>query len=133
MRLLIERNIDTGQERLGPLSEVNPDILAQLRPLVREAIKSGQRVHVGGGWWCRANVDQGRLEAELLPWSDGAGAGIDDGHAWGRGPDAGSGAGCCRAAPGGNPWARDQVTGRCGRGPGAVPGLGVACKPAVKR
>ena len=71
MRLLIERTIDTGQERLGPLSEVNPDILAQLRPLVREAIKSGQRVHVGGGWWCRANVDQGRLEAELLPWSDG--------------------------------------------------------------
>ena len=71
MRLLIERTIDTGQERLAPLSEVDPDLLAQLWPPVREAIKSGQRVHVGAGWWCRANVDQGRLEAELLPWSDG--------------------------------------------------------------
>ena len=71
MRLLIERNIDTGQERLAPLSEVNPDILAQLRPLVREAIKSGQRVHVGAGWWCRLTADQGRLEAELLPWAEG--------------------------------------------------------------
>ena len=67
MRLLIERTIDTGQERLTPLFEVDLDILAQLRPLVREAIKSGQRVHVGGGWWCRVTSDKGRLEAELLP------------------------------------------------------------------
>ena len=50
MRLLIERTIDTGQERLAPLSEVEPDILAQLWPLVQEAIKSGQRIHVGAGW-----------------------------------------------------------------------------------
>ena len=71
MRLLIERTIDTGQERLAPLSEVNPDILAQLRPLVREAIKSRQRVHVGAGWWCRVVADQGRLEAELLSWAEG--------------------------------------------------------------
>ena len=71
MRLLIERTIDTGQERLTPLFEVDLDILAQLRPLVREAIKSGQRVHVGGGWWCRVTADQGRLEAELLPWAEG--------------------------------------------------------------
>ena len=71
MRLLIERTIDTGQERLAPLSEVDRDILAQLRPLVREAIKSGQRVHVGGGWWCRLTADQGRLEADLLPWTEG--------------------------------------------------------------
>ncbi len=71
MRLLIERTIDTGQERLARLFEVNPDILAQLRPLVREAIKSGQRVHVGAGWWCRATVEEERLEAELLPWSEG--------------------------------------------------------------
>ena len=71
MRLLIERTIDTGQERLARLFEVNPDILAQLRPLVREAIKSGQRVHVGAGWWCWATVEEERLEAELLPWSEG--------------------------------------------------------------
>ena len=57
MRLLIERTIDTGQERLTALFEVDPDILAQLRPLVREAIKSGQRVHVGGGWWRRVTAD----------------------------------------------------------------------------
>ena len=72
MRLLIQRTIETGQERLSPLSEEEPDILAQLWPLVREAIKSGQRVHVGAGWWCRATVEQERLEADLLPWAEGA-------------------------------------------------------------
>ena len=43
MKLLIERTIDTGQQRLSPLSEVDPDILAHQRPLVRQAIKSGLR------------------------------------------------------------------------------------------
>ena len=71
MRLLIERTVDTGQERLWPLSEVEPDILAQLRPLVREAINSGKPVHVGANWWCRLTADRGRLEAELLPWAEG--------------------------------------------------------------
>lgn len=71
MRLLNQRTIDTGQERLSPLSEMDPDILAQLWPLVRESIKSGQRVHVGAGWWCRATVEQERLEADLLPWAAG--------------------------------------------------------------
>ena len=71
MRPLIQRTMDTGQERLSPLSEVEPDILAQLRPLVREAIKSGQPVHVGASWWCRITVEQERLEAELLPWAEG--------------------------------------------------------------
>ena len=52
MRLLIQRTIDTGQERLARLSEVEPDILAELGPLLREAIKSGQRVHVGAGSGC---------------------------------------------------------------------------------
>lgn len=73
MRLLIQRTIDTGQERLARLSEVEPDILAELGPLLREAIKSGQRVHVGAGWWCRAAVEQKRLEVELLPWAEGPG------------------------------------------------------------
>ena len=71
MRLLIQRNIDTGQQRPAPLSGVDPDILALLRPLVREAIKSGRRTHVGAGWWCRATVARQRLEAELLPWAEG--------------------------------------------------------------
>ena len=71
MRLLIQRTIDTGQERVARLSEVEPDMLAQLGPLLREAIKSGQRVHVGAGWWCRTAVEQKRLEAELLPWASG--------------------------------------------------------------
>ena len=78
MRLLIQRTIETGQERLSPLSEEEPDILAQLWPLVREAIKSGQRVHVGAGWWCRATVEQeqgwkqtcfrGRRGRHWWPW-----------------------------------------------------------------
>jgi len=63
--------MDTGEHRLSPLSEVEPDLLAQLRPLVQEAIKSGQRVHVGAGWWSRITVDQGRMEGELLPWAEG--------------------------------------------------------------
>ncbi len=71
MRLLIQQTIDTGEHRLSPLSEVEPDHLAQLRPLVQEAIKSGQRVHVGAGWWCRITVDQGRMEAALRPWAEG--------------------------------------------------------------
>ena len=53
------------------LSEAEPEILAELGPLLREAIKSGQRVHVRAGWWCRAAVEQERLEAELLPWASG--------------------------------------------------------------
>ena len=71
MRVLIQRMIDTGQERVAQLSEVEPEVLAELGPLLREAIKSGQRVHVGAGWWCRAAVEQERLEAELLPWASG--------------------------------------------------------------
>ena len=71
MRALIQRTMDTGQERLSPLSEVEPDILARLRPLVREAIKSGQPVHVGASWWCGITVEEERLEAELLPWAEG--------------------------------------------------------------
>ena len=71
MRLLIQRTIDTGQERVARLLEVEPTILAQFGLLLREAIKSGQRVHVGAGWWCRAAVEQKRLEAELLPWASG--------------------------------------------------------------
>lgn len=72
MRVLIQRIIDTGQEQALRLCEVDPDILAQLWPPVREAIKSGQRVHVGGGWWCQATVEQERLEADLLPWAEGS-------------------------------------------------------------
>ena len=71
MRLLIQRTMGTGQERVARLSEVEPDMVAELGPLLREAIKSGQRVHVGAGWWCRAAVEQKRLEAELLPWASG--------------------------------------------------------------
>ena len=67
MRSLIQRTIDTGQERLSPLSEVEPDILAKLRPLVREAVKSGQPVHVGANWWCRATtVTPGKGDAPAL-------------------------------------------------------------------
>ncbi len=78
MRLLFERTIDTGQERLVPLSEVDPDILARLRPLLREAIKSGQRVHVDAGWWCRITSEEGDqpwvpLRYQLFP----AGAGMN--------------------------------------------------------
>ena len=40
MKLLIQRTIETGQERLSPRSEVESNNLAQLRPLVREAITS---------------------------------------------------------------------------------------------
>lgn len=54
MRLLVERTLDTGQERVALLSEVDSDILAQLRPLVREAIKSGRHVHVGGAGGARS-------------------------------------------------------------------------------
>ena len=78
MRLLIERTIDTGQERLAPLSEADPDILARLRPLLREAIKSGQRVHVDAGWWCQITSEEGDqpwvpLRYQLFP----AGAGMN--------------------------------------------------------
>ena len=71
MRVLIQRMIDTGQERVARLSEAEPEIVAELGPLLREAIKSGQRVHVGAGWWCRAAVERERLEAELIPWASG--------------------------------------------------------------
>ena len=90
MRVLIQRMIDTGQERVARVAEVELEVLAELGPLLREAIKSGQRVSV----WVRVVVP-GRCRAETA--GSGAasvgfrsGAGFDDGHSRGRGPAAGS-------------------------------------------
>ena len=64
---LLHRNADTGHVRESPLSEAAPDILAQLRPLVREAIKSGQALHVGADYWMAACEDGGRLVCSIWP------------------------------------------------------------------
>ena len=62
---LLYRTLDTGHERLFPLSEVEPGILEQVRPLVQEGIKSGQPLHVGADYWIAACEDGGRLVASI--------------------------------------------------------------------
>jgi len=56
---------ETGHERLSPLSEVEADVLEQVKPLLREAIKSGQPLHVGAEYWVAACEDGGRLAASI--------------------------------------------------------------------
>lgn len=60
---LLYRVLDTGHERLSPLSEVEPGILEQVRPLVQEGIKNGQPLHAGADYWIAACEDGGRLVA----------------------------------------------------------------------
>ena len=62
---LIHRTLETGHERVFPLSEVEPGVLEQLRPLVQEGIKSGQPLHVGANYWIAACEDGGRLVASI--------------------------------------------------------------------
>ena len=94
---------------------------------VRSAGPRGSRLVVRGH--CGSRPTGGRA-ASL---GGGPGAGIDDGHARGRETAASSGAGSCRAAPGGNPWAGDRVAGGYGEGPGAVRGLGGAGTEFTRR
>ena len=64
-RHLNHRTKQTGHTRRSPLSEVEPAILEQLRPVVAEAIKGGQPRHVGADFWIRAREDGGRLVASV--------------------------------------------------------------------
>ena len=74
MDILLHKTIETGHVRQSLRREVDPDILAALRPLVSEAVKHSKRpVHVGAGWWIRAELDGGRLAFDLAgdrsgPW-----------------------------------------------------------------
>lgn len=62
---------ETGHERLSPLSEVEADVLEQVRPVLQEAIKHGDRRHVGAGWWIEAELEAGRLAYRLYGAPDG--------------------------------------------------------------
>ena len=62
---LIHQTLETGHERLSPVSEAVGDGLALLRPLVREALKHVQPLHVGAAFWMQAADDAGRLEAKI--------------------------------------------------------------------
>ena len=62
---LLHRTLETGHEQLSPRSEVSADVLAHLRPLLREALHHGRRVHVGADWWVQVLEDADRLEFAL--------------------------------------------------------------------
>jgi len=69
-RYLRHVTVDTGHERRFPLSEVNPDIMEQLKPLLTESIKFGKPMHVGAGFWVLAVLEKATtLRADI--WHGG--------------------------------------------------------------
>ena len=57
-RYLRHVTVDTGHERRSPLSEVDPDIMEQLKALLTESIKFGKPMHVGAGFWVLAVLEK---------------------------------------------------------------------------
>ena len=78
MRLLVQRTLDTGQEGLAPLSEVEPDVLAQMCPLLREGLKSGQPLHVGPGLMVPGRFGAGAAGSDPASLGGGAEPGQPD-------------------------------------------------------
>ena len=63
---LIHRTIESGHERLSPRSEIDGDMLAWLRPLVVDALRTGECLPLmDSGWWMRCTTGPGRLAASL--------------------------------------------------------------------
>lgn len=62
---LIHQTRETGHVRTSPLSEVDPDVLAQLKPLVCEELDSSDPVHVGGGYWFAGHEVNGRMHGVI--------------------------------------------------------------------
>ena len=64
--VLIHRVLEAGSVRFSPKSEVDPQVLIWLYPLIAEGIATGDCVSLmESGWWLRAETVSGRLQAAL--------------------------------------------------------------------
>ena len=64
--VLIHRILEAGADRLSPKSEVDPQVLIWLYPLIAQGLATGDCVPLlESGWWLRAETVDGRLQASL--------------------------------------------------------------------
>ena len=64
--VLIHRVLEAESVRFSPKSEVDPDVLIWLYPLIAEGLATGECVPImESGWWLRAETVSGRLQASL--------------------------------------------------------------------
>ena len=64
--ILIHRVVEAGSVRFSPKSEVDPQVLIWLYPLIAEGLATGDCVPLlESGWWLRAETVSGRLQASL--------------------------------------------------------------------
>ena len=64
--VLIHRVLEAGSDRFFPKSEVDPQVLIWLYPLIAEGLATGDCVPLlESGWWLRAEIVSGRLQASL--------------------------------------------------------------------
>ena len=64
--VLIHRILEAESVRFSPKSEVDPQVLIWLYPLIAEGLATGECVPVmESGWWLRAETVSGRLQASL--------------------------------------------------------------------
>ena len=64
--VLIHRILEAESVRFSPRSEVDPQVLIWLYPLIAEGLATGDCVPLmESGWWLRAETVSGRLQASL--------------------------------------------------------------------
>ena len=64
--ILIHRILEAESVRFSPKSEVDPQVLIWLYPLIAEGLATGDCVPLmESGWWLRAETVSGRLQASL--------------------------------------------------------------------
>ena len=64
--VLIHRVLEAGSDRFSPKSDVDPQVLIWLYPLIAEGLATGDCVPLlESGWWLRAETVSGRLQASL--------------------------------------------------------------------
>ena len=64
--ILIHRVLEAESVRFSPKSEVDPQVLIWLYPLIAEGLATGNCVPLmESGWWLRAETVSGRLQASL--------------------------------------------------------------------
>ena len=64
--VLIHRVLEAGSVRRSPKSDVDPQVLIWLWPLIAQGLATGDCVPLlESGWWLRADTVSGRLQASL--------------------------------------------------------------------
>ena len=64
--ILIHRILEAESVRFSPKSEVDPQVLIWLYPMIAEGLATGECLPImESGWWLRAETVSGRLQASL--------------------------------------------------------------------